>query len=117
MLKKAGIVVAASAAALLAVSPLAFAGEGGDGHGYGHGSDTDSVQVNNNDSGSHSSGLIAVGDVNALNDINLCPAIPVGVGIGDILGILSPGNAAVTPSVDDSSCVIDKSVEQDNDND
>ncbi len=39
MLKKAGIVVAAAAAGLLAVSPLAFAGEGhhhGDGHGHGH---------------------------------------------------------------------------------
>ncbi|MET0191327.1 MAG: hypothetical protein ABW212_20175 [Pseudonocardia sediminis] len=34
MLKKAGIVVAASAASLLAISPLAFAGDGGhDGHG------------------------------------------------------------------------------------
>jgi hypothetical protein len=34
VLKKAGIVVAAAAATLLAVSPLAFAGEGGhDGHG------------------------------------------------------------------------------------
>ena len=38
MLKKAGIVVAAAAAGLLAVSPLAFAGEGGDnwGHDGGH---------------------------------------------------------------------------------
>lgn len=42
MLKKAGIVVAAAAAGLLAVSPLAFAGEAGahghdHGHGHGHG--------------------------------------------------------------------------------
>ena len=34
MLKKAGIVVAAAAAGLLAVSPLAFAGEGG--HNWDH---------------------------------------------------------------------------------
>lgn len=33
MLKKAGLVVAASAASLLAVSPLAFAGDHGDDHG------------------------------------------------------------------------------------
>ena len=40
MLKKAGIVVAAATAGLLAVSPLAFAGEAGDhhsGHDHGHG--------------------------------------------------------------------------------
>ena len=36
MLKKAGIVVAAAAAGLLAVSPLAFAGEKGDNHGHHH---------------------------------------------------------------------------------
>ncbi|MBW0107024.1 hypothetical protein [Pseudonocardia sp. KRD291] len=37
MLKKAGIVVAASAASLLAISPLAFAGDGGhDGEKGGH---------------------------------------------------------------------------------
>ncbi|MBP2370888.1 hypothetical protein [Pseudonocardia parietis] len=35
MLKKAGLVVAASAASLLAVSPLAFAGDHGDDHGKG----------------------------------------------------------------------------------
>nr|WP_222131577.1 hypothetical protein [Pseudonocardia sp. C8] len=34
-MKKAGIVVAASAASLLAVSPLAFAGDKGDDHGHG----------------------------------------------------------------------------------
>ncbi len=34
MLKKAGIVVATAAAGLLAVSPLAFAGEGGDNWGH-----------------------------------------------------------------------------------
>ena len=36
MLKKAGIVVATSVAALLAVSPLAFAGDYNDGGGNGH---------------------------------------------------------------------------------
>ncbi|MDT7574243.1 MAG: hypothetical protein QOH17_576 [Pseudonocardiales bacterium] len=36
MLKKAGIVVATAAAGLLAVSPLAFAGDMGYGHDHGH---------------------------------------------------------------------------------
>ena len=36
MLKKAGIVVATAAAGLLAVSPLAFAGDMGYGHGHDH---------------------------------------------------------------------------------
>ncbi len=39
MLKKAGIVVAAAAAGLLAVSPLAFAGDMGYHHDHGHGGD------------------------------------------------------------------------------
>jgi hypothetical protein len=40
VLKKAAIVVATAAAGVLAVSPLAFAGEMGDhGHGHGHGHD------------------------------------------------------------------------------
>ncbi|MDN5859078.1 MAG: hypothetical protein L0H84_10680 [Pseudonocardia sp.] len=111
MLKKAGIVVAASAAALLAVSPLAFAGDKGD-HGHGHGHD--GVQVNHVDEGSNASGLIAIGEVNALNDINVCPAIPVGVGIGDILGILSPGTATVASSADDTTCIVDNSIDQEN---
>lgn len=111
MLKKAGIVVAASAAALLAVSPLAFAGDKGDWDGdHGHGD----VQVNRVDEGSNASGLIAIGEVNALNNINVCPAIPVGVGVGDILGILSPGTANVVPTADDTTCVVDDSTEQEN---
>lgn len=64
MLKKAGIVVAAAAAGLLAVSPLAFAGDKGDydhGHGHGH----HSAQVNNAEK--NSSGLVNVSG----NDINV----------------------------------------------
>ncbi len=114
MLKKAGIVVAASAAALLAVSPLAFAGDKGEGHGHGHDGGREGVQVNHVDEGSNASGLIAIGEVNALNNINVCPAIPVGVGIGDILGLLSPGTANVVPTADDTTCVVDDSTEQEN---
>jgi hypothetical protein len=115
VLKKAGIVVAGSAAALLAVSPLAFAGDKG-GHGHGHESTgSEGVQLNQVDSGSTASGLIAIGELNALNNLNVCPAIPVGAAIGDILGILSPGTAVATPTADDTTCVNDNSITQEND--
>jgi len=114
VLKKAGIVVAGTAAALLAVSPLAFAGDKG-GHGHGHEGGRDGVQVNSVDSGSTASGLIAIGEVNALNNLNVCPAIPVGAAIGDILGLLGPGTATATPTADDTTCVVDNSIDQDND--
>ena len=71
MLKKAGIVVAAAAAGLLAVSPLAFAGES-HGKDWGHGTDVTSVEKN-------SEGLVNVSDndvavpINALN----CDDVPV----------------------------------------
>ena len=117
MLKKAGIVVAGSAAALLAVNPLAFAGDKG-GHGHGHESTgSEGVQLNQVDSGSTASGLIAIGELNALNNLNVCPAIPVGAAIGDILGILSPGTAAATPTADDTTCVNDNSIDQENSDD
>lgn len=55
MLKKAGIVVAASAASLLAISPLAFAGDGGhDGDKGGH---HDAANVIDKDSKGLISGL------------------------------------------------------------
>jgi len=112
VLKKAGIVVAGSAAALLAVSPLAFAGDKG-GHGHESGG-REGVQVNSVDSGSTASGLIAIGEVNALNNLNVCPAIPVGAAIGDILGLLGSGTATATPTADDTTCVVDNSIDQDN---
>lgn len=110
MLKKAGILVAATAAALLAVSPLAFAGDKG---GY-DGDDDGDRQVNrvDNDRESNQLGLVNVGDVNALNDVNVCPAIPVAAGIGDVLGVLGTGSAAA--SSDDVTCINDDSVNQGN---
>ncbi|MGI5132662.1 hypothetical protein ACQEVB_38075 [Pseudonocardia sp. CA-107938] len=113
VLKKAGIVVAGSAAVLLAVSPLAFAGDKGHGH---EGGGRDGVQVNHVEkSGSTASGLIALGEINALNNINVCPPIGVGVALGDVLGLLGPGTATANPSNDDTTCVVDESIDQDND--
>lgn len=115
MLKKAGILVAATAAGLLAVSPLAFAGDKWDGDGGKDGRDGDR-QVNrvDNDRESNQLGLVNVGDVNALNDVNVCPAIPVAAGVGNLLGILG-GAAAGTADADGAaSCVNDDSVNQAN---
>lgn len=113
MLKKAGILVAATAAGLLAVSPLAFAGDKD--HDYRGGNDGDR-QVNrvDNDRESNQLGLVNVGDVNALNDVNVCPAIPVAAGIGNILGILGGGVADADAASDDVTCINDDSVNQGN---
>jgi hypothetical protein len=114
VLKKAGILVAATAAGLLAVSPLAFAGDKWDGDGN-DGRDGDR-QVNrvDNERESNQLGLVNVGDVNALNDVNVCPAIPIAAGVGNILGILG-GPAAGSADADGAaSCVNDDSVNQAN---
>lgn len=118
MLKKAGILVAATAAGLLAVSPLAFAGDKGGWDGDHDGGRDNDRQVNrvDNDRDSSQVGLVNVGDVNALNDVNVCPVIPVAAGIGDILGILSPGTADADAN-GVAACVNDDSINQANLND
>ena len=108
MLKKAGILVAATAAGLLAVSPLAFATDKGhDDWDRGGRADGDR-QVNRIDSDRESEqvGLVNVGDVQVIDDANICPAIPIG-GVGNILGILGSGSA--TAGVEDLTCVNDES--------
>ena len=88
MLKKAGIVVAAAAAGLLAVSPLAFAGES-HGKSWGHG-DVNSFEQN-------SEGLVNVSDTNVNAPLNLCNNdIPVNVGLVPIQGNLKDVTAALT---------------------
>jgi hypothetical protein len=115
VLKKAGIVVAATAASLLAVSPLAFAGGKGD-HGHGHyeqrGGAPGQINYLDRDRNSEQSGLINVGDVNALNDVNVCPGVAASVGIGNLLGLLGTGLAANEAENDDITCVNDDSVTQ-----
>ena len=113
MLKKAGILVAATAAGLLAVSPLAFAGDKGGWDGHGDSDGDRQVNRVDNDRDSTQTGLVNVGDVNALNDVNVCPAIPVAAGIGNILGILGTGTADA--DADGAAvCVNDDSVNQAN---
>ncbi|MFP5023069.1 hypothetical protein [Pseudonocardia phyllosphaerae] len=83
MLKKAGIVVAASAASLLAVSPLAFAGDGGHDH-HGHGGNS-VVQKGNIDKSAK--GIIAGANGNNVNvPIQACNnTVPV-----NVLGVQVP---------------------------
>jgi hypothetical protein len=88
VLKKAGIVVAAAAAGLLAVSPLAFAGDKDDhdGHGHGHHGKSKVEDVNSID-GSNS-GLINVAGNNLAVPVNVCDnQVPV-----NVLGVQVPLN-------------------------
>jgi hypothetical protein len=89
VLKKAGIVVAAAAAGLLAVSPLAFAGES-HGKGWGHG-EVNTIEQN-------SEGLVNVSDTNVNAPVNLLcnNDIPVNVGLVPIQGNLKDVTAALT---------------------
>ncbi|MHA6796643.1 hypothetical protein ACVGVM_24485 [Pseudonocardia bannensis] len=80
MLKKAGIVVAAAAAGLLAVSPLAFAGDKGDKGDWGHDHGTEQV---NSQKELHQ-GLVNVSDNNVNVPVQVCNNdVPVAVsGVG-----------------------------------
>jgi hypothetical protein len=80
VLKKAGIVVAAAAATLLAVSPLAFAGEGDGGHHHG-GSDVTGIDRS-------ASGLLNLNGNDVQVPITACDnQIPV-----NVLGVQVPLN-------------------------
>jgi hypothetical protein len=101
VLKKAGIVVATAATALLAVSPLAFAHDGGD--------------TNNN--GSNASGLFAVADNNGAaagqvcnNDVPIqggvlqgqVPVKEITGALSGALGIFGSGTAVTNQDTDNS---------------
>ncbi|MGI5125818.1 hypothetical protein ACQEVB_03275 [Pseudonocardia sp. CA-107938] len=82
MLKKAGIVVAGAAATLLAVSPLAFAGDkgGDDHHGHHH-----SSSATNNNGKSSKGGLLNVSDNQLVVPIQACNNdVPIQGGLGQL---------------------------------
>jgi hypothetical protein len=90
VLKKAGIVVAAAAAGLLAVSPLAFAG---DSHkkDWGHDKEYSSYEQN-------SEGLINVSDTNVNVPFNVCNNdVPIAIGAiqGNVKDVLVPLTGAL----------------------
>jgi hypothetical protein len=84
VLKKAGIVVATAAAGLLAVSPLAFAGDKDD-HDRDHdGKKVKIEDVNHNDDSN--TGLINIGDTNVA--VNSCDIDAANV-IDDVAGVVN----------------------------
>ncbi|GAY13130.1 hypothetical protein [Pseudonocardia sp. N23] len=113
MLKKAGIIAATATAGLLAVSPLAFAGEAGHGHG-GHGHGHDSDQVNSNKE--IHQGLVNVSDNNINVPVTACgnnlPINVLGVQVSDVtanltgaLGLLGGADASsAADQSQDRSC-------------
>ena len=111
VLKKAGIIVAAAATCLLAVSPLAFAGD----KGHDHEGDTTVSDNNTNSSGDANTGLVNVTDnnVNApiqglnCNDVPVALAqVPVENPTAALTGALALfGTADADSDVDvDNSC-------------
>ena len=98
MLKKAGIIVAAAAAGLLAVSPLAFAGDKGD---YDRDGDT---AVNSVEDDGDNTGLVNVADNEVNVPVQACnndvPVNVLGVQVSDVqadltgaLGLLGEAEA------------------------
>lgn len=101
MLKKAGIVVAAAAAGLLAVSPLAFAGDKGHDDGHTTVSDNNTNAVSDD---SENNGLVNVTDNETNVPVQACnndvPVNVLGVQVTDIqadltgaLGLLGEAEA------------------------
>ena len=88
MWKKAGIVVSASLAAVLALAPLAHAGPSPEGEDSGE----DAEQVITGDDAPQD-GLINLGDLNVLNGVNVCPDVTAVLGLGNLLGILGTGSS------------------------
>jgi hypothetical protein len=85
VLKKAGMVVAVAAAGLLAVSPLAFAGDGDDHDGHRGGSMVDGVNSIDNSS---DGGLLNLAGNNVAVPVNACDnQVPV-----NVLGVQVPVN-------------------------
>jgi hypothetical protein len=93
--KKAGIVVATSLAAMLALAPLAHAEPSPEGEDRAD----DAEQVITGDDAPQE-GLINLGDLNLLNGVNICPDITAVVAVGNLLGILGAGSA--NPNVADA---------------
>lgn len=86
MWKKAGIVVAASFAATLALGPLAHAAPSPEGD---ESADAAEQVITGDDAPQE--GLVNVGDLNLLNGVNVCPDVTALVGLGNVLGILGIG--------------------------
>jgi hypothetical protein len=97
VLKKAGIVVAATAATLLVLSPLAYAGGSPEETNRSH-STEQALQPE------PPGGLID--DVDILSNLNVCPDVNVSAALGNVLGILGLGGASTTTADAPISCTV-----------
>jgi hypothetical protein len=117
VLKKAGIVVATAAAGLLAVSPLAFAGEKGGHHSGGNQSGgTKNVEKTAVKGGDQSEGLINIADNNFNVPIQVCNTdVPIlAVDVEDIAGAIGILGDAAASSGDEGgqrTCEVDGGAE------
>ena len=112
MLKKAGIVVAAATAAMLAVSPLAFAGgdDHGDKGGHGGKGGSHSSGPNNNSENHTQSGLVNVQDVHVQVPIQACNNNIDVIGVSHVvaaLGLLAPADASTSDSCNQGNVLSD----------
>jgi hypothetical protein len=114
VLKKAGIVVATAAAGLLAVSPLAFAGDDDDHDGHKKVKKVEVEDVNKAEESS--SGLINISDNNLAT--NVCANELVTV-VEDVLGAVALFGAAEADQSDRNLCAQEAEagdeIEQEND--
>ncbi|MBW0103906.1 hypothetical protein [Pseudonocardia sp. KRD291] len=94
MVKKLAVVLAATAATLVALSPLATAAPA-------TGTDDGPVIGDEDSPNGDKFGLVNLDDVNALNGVNVCPDVTAT--LGNVLGILGGGNAQ-TKGDRDISC-------------
>jgi hypothetical protein len=105
VLKKAGIITAGVAASLVAVSPLAFAGEGSHGHHEAKGA-PGKIGVIDNGGSSAASGLVAVNALNnadVLKNVAVCPPVDVNA-IVSVLGILGGGPNGIDDAPQSGMC-------------
>jgi hypothetical protein len=103
VLKKAAILTAGVAASLVAVSPLAFAGEGHHGH-HEQSSSPKNVGVISDGGSSSANGLVAVNalnDAEVLKNVNVC-GVDVDAALS-VLGILG-GQAANEAAPQNVAC-------------
>lgn len=112
MLKKVGIVAATVTAGLLAVSPLAFAGDkGGEWGGHHHKGSPDQVNISDSSDDQTQNGLVNVGNIDALNNVAVCPPVDANVAVG-ILGILAPTGNAVDGTGAEGTCAAGDTTKQ-----
>jgi hypothetical protein len=97
VLKKAGIVVAATAATLLVLSPLAYAGGSPEEKNRSHGTEQSAQEE-------PPGGLID--DVDVLSNLNVCPDVNVSAAVGNVLGILGLGGASTSTADAPINCTV-----------